>query len=102
MHDPRTKRAVDAGKFIQPVQQGVDQRIPRRPAPGVNREPLRLVDDRKVVILIDDCNRDVFGLQIQGLFIRNFQPDDVPLPQQALRGRRLAVDGNLSVVPRGA
>ena len=65
--DPRAQLAVDAGKVVsQSVEQAVDQCIVGVSGGGMHHQPLGLVDDQQIVVLVDDIQRHFGGNDVHG------------------------------------
>ncbi len=63
VHNSRPLHAADAGKAGATMgDQRVDQRAGFVAGGGMHDQPLRLVDDDNVVVLIDDIERDILAL----------------------------------------
>ena len=63
MHDPGPLLAADAAQIVDVVQQRVDQRAARMAGRRMDDHPGRLVDDDEVVVLVEDRQRQRFGLR---------------------------------------
>ena len=66
MHNARPQLSADAGEAGEVMKQCIHQRPPIAfvfggPSPHVNHHSGRLVNDRKIVILVDNVERDIFG-----------------------------------------
>ena len=67
MDDPGAEFAVDAGKIVAAmIHQRVDQSAGIIAGRRVDDHALRLIDDEKMVVLIDDIEGDVLGSDIDG------------------------------------
>ena len=66
MDDAGALDAADAGQVAAVGEQGVDQRARLGPRRGVDDQALGLVDDDEVGVLVDDVERDGFGLGLLG------------------------------------
>ena len=79
MHNAGTAHAADAGQAGAAVG---DQRVDECPGlvagGGVNHEPLGLVDDDEVVILVDDVERDGFAFRLGRPCRRHVDCDRIP------------------------
>ena len=68
VHNAGADGAANAGQLPRTVvEQRIDQRAVRVAGCRVDNHPLRLVDHQKVVILIDNIQRDVLGYGLDGL-----------------------------------
>ena len=66
--DSRAQLAVDAGKIVpQGVEQAVDQGIVGVSGGGMHHQPLGLVDDQQIVVLIDDVQGHFGGNDVHSL-----------------------------------
>ena len=64
--DAGTLFTVDAGEAVAAVvQQGVDERAVLVPGGGMNDQPLGLVHDQHVLVLVDNVQRDVLGSNLR-------------------------------------
>ena len=72
--------------------EGVDQRPAPVPSAGVGDQAGRLVHDGEQVILVDDPDRDVLGLERAVAEVGEPDADLVPLADPVRRLGRLAVD----------
>ncbi len=100
--DAGTKVATHLGERIQVVQQRVDQRavvahVLRRSRSGMHHHSGRLVDDRQVLVLMQDVERDVLREGVQRLRTGGaFDLDGLATRQLELRLGRVAVDADLA------
>ena len=111
VHDAGAQRAADSGESGEAVQQSIDQGAAvaggvLRAGSGVDHHSGGLIDDRKVVVFIDDVQLDGLGKGAQGLgFRRSKQRDTVAGPQlgRGLGGAVIAPasDRRRSVAGRG-
>ena len=70
--DSRAQLAVDAGKIVpQGVEQAVDQGIVGVSGGGMHHQPLGLVDDQQIVVLIDDVQGHFGGNDVHSLGFGN-------------------------------
>ncbi len=65
MHDPRPQFAADRGQLLKVMQQRIDQRSAVARIFGRSRSRMHhhargLVDDRQVIVLVDDVERNFF------------------------------------------
>ena len=66
--DTRAQDAVDAGQALPlGVEQAVDQCIVGVSGGGMHHQPLGLVDDQQIVVLVDDIQRHFGGNDVHGL-----------------------------------
>ena len=65
MNDARTKRIVGLGEVEAATKQGIDQRAVGIPCPSVNGHARGLVDADHVVVLVEDVERNGFGLGLK-------------------------------------
>ena len=66
--DARADGPANAGQLSRAmVEQRIDQRAVRVAGSRVNDHSLGLIDDKQVVVLIDDIQRDILGLGLDGL-----------------------------------
>ena len=63
MHDPGPLLAADAAEIVDVVQQRVDQRAARMARRRMDDHPRGLVDHDEVVVLVEDRQRQRFGLR---------------------------------------
>ena len=65
VHDAGPPHAADAGKAGAAMgDQRIHQRAGFMAGGRMHHQPLRLVDDDEVVVLIDDIERDIFALRL--------------------------------------
>ena len=63
MHDAGPLLAADAAEIVDVVQQRVDERAAGMPGRRMHDHARRLVDDDQVVVLVEDGQRQRFGLR---------------------------------------
>ena len=85
VHDAGTKLPVDAAQMVEAKQKRIDERSLVIAASGVYRHALWLVDDRDVLVLIDDIERDVLGAGSDGPGIGDLNLDLLPVLQNGAR-----------------
>ena len=83
VHDARTHDAVDAAQRIQPIQERVNERARKIAAARVHREPLLLIDDGDVRVLVNDVEGNIFGRQIERLQSGDLYLDRFPDGERA-------------------
>ena len=76
--DARAQLAVDAGEVIAlGVHQAVDQRVVLVSGGGVDHQPLGLVDDQHILVLVDDLQVHLRGLDIHAYRLGDLHLDGV-------------------------
>mgnify|MGYP001771280974 CR=1 FL=1 len=78
VHDSRTHHAVDAGKVMAMIKQGIDKRVSLIARSRVHDHAAGLIDDDDIFIFIADIQRDVLRLHIQRLRIIIAEHDLIP------------------------
>ena len=63
VHDARPLLAADAAEIVDVMEQRVDQRAARVPGRRMHDHARRLVDDDEVAVLVEDRQRQRFGLR---------------------------------------
>ena len=95
VHDAGAAFAADTGQPIaHAVKQGIDKRSAFVAGGGMHDHALRLVDDGKVVVLIDDLNGDVLGQRLGLAHGRERDADGIEiyrLPSWPVMGGRFPV-----------
>lgn len=94
VHDARTCRATDGGPVSAPAEQRVDQRARVMARSRVNHHPGGLVDDREVVVLVDDLERNRLRGSVGDVGLRDLELHHVPRRYPIGGIGRLAVDAN--------
>src|ERR1051326_3203173 len=64
MDDSGAPLAADAAQIVDVMEQRVDERAARMSGGGMDDHARRLVDDDQVAILVDDVERQRFGLRL--------------------------------------
>ncbi len=77
MHDSRPRLFPRFGHFRKPEQQRVHQRSGAIPGRRMHDEPGRLVDHDDVLVVVDDGQRNVFRLEVDGIGSRNVDQEIV-------------------------
>ena len=90
VHDAGTKLAADSRQIAHVVEQGVDERARTVSRRGVHDEPRRLVDRDQVLVLVEDRQRDLLGLDRDGPGLRDLDLDLLagPRPGETASRRR--------------
>ena len=89
---------IDAGKAVSHgIEKTVHQGVVLVPRRRVDHQTLGLVDDRQILVLVDNVQLHLSGYHVDGLGIRNRQGDFVPGLQAVIFFGRSAVQTHISV-----
>ena len=98
MDDARPLLAADAAQVVDMVEQGVDERAARVARGRVHDHAGRLVHDDQVVVLVDDRQRERFGLRRRVDRLRHVDADLLPGLERAVGLGRASVDLDVAVL----
>jgi len=98
--DSGAQHAADPREIAAVVQQRVHQRAAGMARRRVDDQPRGLVDDQKRRVLMENLQRDRFGLHPRGLHLRKAQDDLIPRLHLASGRNRPAVDQNAPLADR--
>ena len=93
--DAGAQLTVDAGQVIpQRVQQAVHQRVIGMARRRVHYQPLGLVDDQQIIVLVDDIQRHFLGRDVHSLRLGNLVGNGIANIQFVVFLTGLSVAGN--------
>ena len=103
VHHARPRRAADRGPGASAAEQGMDEGsgvVPRR---RVDDHAGGLVDDRDVVVLVNDVQRDLLRAGLEDIRLRDLEVDDVSGSHAVRRVGGVTVDQDEMTLdePRG-
>ena len=108
VHDAGAERVATGGHGAAVVEDGVDQRALPMPGGGVDDEPGGFVEAEQVIVLIENVERDILGLNVGGSdgLGRNLCVDAVAFPHGIGSAGGVAIDADESsgerFLPAGA
>src|ERR1051326_7939063 len=85
MDDSGAPLAADAAQIVDVMEQRVDERAARMSGGGMDDHARRLVDDDQVAILVDDVERQRFGLRLGIDRLRDQDFDLLSTPHALIR-----------------
>ena len=80
MNDPWTRRATSVGQLLKMKKEAMHNGCVFGSGPGMDHQPCRLLNDRDVLILVIDLERDLLSLQRYRLKGMEIDFDDFPSP----------------------